>query len=240
MTSIRAAVLSCVLLVLETTADEGAPAASAKISQRSISQRAPTLLDERRTRDSGNNMVDSKSLRVTCPEIPLVSREEWGAQPPSNIESLNVFVKLVFFHHTEGDKCYSKKNCSRIVRHWQKYHQKTKGWFDIGYQYLVGGDGSVYEGRRFGINGAHTLTYNNKSVSIAFIGNFTHHAPSQKMLTSAQNLIDCGVKLRQIQANYKLHGQRDANRRDCPGNAFYNLIIKKDPHFGDKLNPYIN
>uniref|UniRef100_A0A0K8RFQ6 Putative peptidoglycan recognition protein n=1 Tax=Ixodes ricinus TaxID=34613 RepID=A0A0K8RFQ6_IXORI len=239
MTSIRAAVLSCVLLVLETTADEGAPAASAKISQRSLSQRAPSPLGERQTRDSGNNEVDIETLKVSCPEIRFVSREEWRAERPSDVESLNVAVRLVFLHHTEGNECFSLENCSRIVRRWQGYHQETKGWFDISYQYLIGSDGLVFEGRGFGAIGAHTLKYNDKSVSIAFIGNFTHHVPRQEMLTSAERLIDCGVELGLIQDNYTLHGQRDANKRDCPGDAFYNLYIKRSPRFGGKLTPYI-
>ncbi|EEC14113.1 peptidoglycan recognition protein, putative, partial [Ixodes scapularis] len=127
--------------------------------------------------------------------IRFVTREQWKAEPPSYVEPINVAVGLVFYHHTEGNECFSPETCSSIVRHWPGYHQKSKGWFDIGYQYLIGGDGSIYEGRGFGAIGAHTLRYNDKSVSIAFIGNFTYKVPRQEMLTSAQRLIDCGVEL---------------------------------------------
>lgn len=38
----------------------------------------------------------------------------------------------------------------------QTYHIESKSWDDIGYNFLVGGDGSVYEGRGWDKQGAHT------------------------------------------------------------------------------------
>ena len=35
-----------------------------------------------------------------------------------------------------------------------------QGWNDIGYSFLIGGDGLMYEGRGWNIQGAHTLNYN--------------------------------------------------------------------------------
>uniref|UniRef100_A0A6B0V5S2 Putative peptidoglycan recognition protein n=1 Tax=Ixodes ricinus TaxID=34613 RepID=A0A6B0V5S2_IXORI len=235
--SISAAMLSFVLLVLETTAGEGASAAMAAISQRSRFERALPILDKKHTRDS-RHKVDLEILKVKCPDIQFVSRVQWLAKPPRNVRYISAAVGLVFYHHTERNQCFSIKDCSRIVYYWQEYHQKHKGWYDIGYTFLIGGDGSVYEGRGFGAVGAHTLGYNDKSVSFSFIGNFTYHAPSKTMLTTAQNLIDCGIKVGKIRANYTLHGQRDANKRDCPEEAFYKQI-RKSRHFGGRLTPYI-
>uniref|UniRef100_A0A0K8R8L1 Putative peptidoglycan recognition protein n=1 Tax=Ixodes ricinus TaxID=34613 RepID=A0A0K8R8L1_IXORI len=215
----------------------GSSAASAEISQRSLSRRAPPQLGGRQTHNSGNNKVDIEIM--TCPGIQFVSRGEWEAKAPIDVEYLSAAVGLVFYHHTEGHECYSRENCSKTVQHWQDYHQKTKRWFDIAYQYLVGGDGAVYVGRGFGVVGAHTLAYNYKSVSFGFIGNFTYHAPTEEMLTTAENLIDCGIRLGKILANYTLHGQRDANNRDCPGEAFYKRMTEFS-RFRGRLTPYID
>lgn len=43
----------------------------------------------------------------------------------------------------------------------------TNGWNDIGYSFLVGEDGNVYEGRGFDRVGAHTLGHN--TVALGFI-----------------------------------------------------------------------
>lgn len=45
-------------------------------------------------------------------------------------------------------------------------------WNDIGYNFLVGGDGAVYVGRGWDDEGAHTLGHNKRSIGIAFIGDF--------------------------------------------------------------------
>ena len=67
------------------------------------------------------------------------------------------------------------------------------GWDDIGYNFLVGGDGRAYTGRGWDREGAHTKGYNDKSVAISFMGNYMTVAPSYKMLTVAENLIQCGI-----------------------------------------------
>ena len=56
----------------------------------------------------------------------------------------------------------------------------SNGWSDIGYSFLVGGDGNVYEGRGFNIQGAHTSGYNSVGYGVCFIGNFmeVHPEPS--------------------------------------------------------------
>uniref|UniRef100_A0A0K8RGC5 Putative peptidoglycan recognition protein n=1 Tax=Ixodes ricinus TaxID=34613 RepID=A0A0K8RGC5_IXORI len=203
----------------------------------SRSEGALPLLDEKQTRDS-THRADFEILKLNCPDIELVSRVQWGAEPPKAVEYLSVAVELVIYHHTERTQCFSIENCSRIVHFWQGYHQVYKDWYDIAYSFLIGGDGSVYQGRGFGTVGAHTLLYNDKSVSFAFIGNFTYHGPNKNMLKAAENLIKCGIKLGKIRANYTLHGQRDANRRDCPGEAFYKQI-RKSRRFGGRLTPYI-
>ena len=42
----------------------------------------------------------------------------------------------------------------------------SKGWSDIGYSFLIGGDGRVYEGRGWGRVGAHTYGYNSRAYGI--------------------------------------------------------------------------
>jgi peptidoglycan recognition protein len=60
-----------------------------------------------------------------------------------------------------------------MVKGFQDYHMDTNGWSDIGYNFLVGGDGNIYEGRGWIRVGAHTPGYNINSMGICLIGNFT-------------------------------------------------------------------
>ena len=54
----------------------------------------------------------------------------------------------------------------------------VSGWSDIGYSFLVGGDGNIYEGRGWDIIGAHTAGYNSKGYAASFIGDFTSKLPT--------------------------------------------------------------
>ena len=55
------------------------------------------------------------------------------------------------------------------------------GWDDIGYNFVIGGDGRVYEGRGWDRVGAHTKGWNSISVSFAVMGDFRDHLPNLKV-----------------------------------------------------------
>ena len=51
----------------------------------------------------------------------------------------------------------------------------------------------MYIGRGWDRVGAHTLGYNDKSIAISFMGNYVLVPPTDRMLTAAQELIQCGI-----------------------------------------------
>lgn len=56
----------------------------------------------------------------------------------------------------------------------------TKHWNDIGYNFLIGEDGNVYEGRGWDVKGAHSRPYNGKSIGICVIGDFESESFDRK------------------------------------------------------------
>lgn len=109
-----------------------------------------------------------------------------------------------------------------------------RGWDDIGYNFLVGGDGNVYEARGWDSQGAHTKGYNQKSICIAFIGTFNQIVPPDRQLFAAQNLIEEGVRLKKIAEDYRLYGHRQLTAFLSPGEALY-AIIKDWDHWTAKI-----
>ncbi|XP_064484496.1 peptidoglycan-recognition protein SC2-like [Ornithodoros turicata] len=169
-----------------------------------------------------------------CPGVEIVPRSGWGAKKATSVKRMpNPVARYVFIHHTTGAGCNSKASCSRLVRGYQSFHM-GKGWSDIGYNFLIGGDGRVYTGRSWGVVGAHTVGYNSNGVAFSFIGDYSGRAPDAKMLNTAKKLLACGVSKGHISKNYSLHGHRDANPTSCPGNRLYN-IIKTWPRFRGSL-----
>lgn len=87
----------------------------------------------------------------------MVSRDEWLAQPPNDVlADLILPVNRVIITHTATDSCETQAQCTLRVRLMQTYHMESKNWDDIGYNFMVGGDGDVYEGRGWDKQGAHT------------------------------------------------------------------------------------
>jgi N-acetylmuramoyl-L-alanine amidase len=119
------------------------------------------------------------------------------------------------------------------VRHVQTFHIESNGWNDIGYSFLVGGDGNVYEGRGWDTEGAFTLGYNRRAIGIAFIGTFVSELPVPKQLRAGQQLIDLGVKLGKIARDYKLLAHRQLSSTESPGLAFFELL-KTWPRWAEK------
>lgn len=121
------------------------------------------------------------------------------------------------------------------VRLVQSFHVESRGWNDIGYNYLVGGEGSAYYGRGWDYVGAHTLGYNKYSIGIAFIGTFTKEAPPQKQLDACKKLIKRGVALGKIAKDYKLFAHRQLMSTESPGEKLFE-ILQEWPHFVKDVN----
>lgn len=114
--------------------------------------------------------------------------------------------------------------CTFRVRYIQTYHMESRQWDDIGYNFLVGGDGGVYIGRGWNKIGAHTKGYNSKSICVAFIGTFNTIKPSERQLLAAQRIIKEGVKIKKLAENYRLLGHRQLIATESPGLALFEII----------------
>ncbi|XP_046734927.1 uncharacterized protein LOC124404636 [Diprion similis] len=163
--------------------------------------------------------------------IRFITRDEWGAQPPvETAAKLKHPVRYVIISHTATDFCHTQSSCVYRVRLIQSYHIESRNWWDIAYNFLIGGDGYVYIGRNWDYIGAHSYDYNNRSIGISFIGTYNTVTPSKHQLHALQQLIDLGVTTGRIASNYKLLGHRQVSRTLSPGDALYN-IIKTWPHW---------
>ena len=63
------------------------------------------------------------------------------------------------------------------------------GWSDIGYNYLIGEDGNIYEGRGPYRSGAHCVNWNSKTLGFSIMGDFSNTLPNQKAIDASDQLI---------------------------------------------------
>lgn len=160
-----------------------------------------------------------------APTAQLLSRADWGARMPKQVDYFTGPAPYVIIHHSYiPAACYSTPDCMRSMRDIQTFHQVDRGWNDIGYSFGIGGDGVIYTGRGFNVVGAHAPKYNDKSVGIVLIGDWRTELPPAPMLKAAKDLIAFGVAQGYIDPAYKLLGHRQVRDTECPGGRLFQEI----------------
>ncbi|CAG9857299.1 unnamed protein product [Phyllotreta striolata] len=158
-----------------------------------------------------------------CPTI--YSRSDWNATPPTDSKPLSIIPPpYVVVHHSATASCKNHQDCRTLVKSIQNYHMQDEGWCDIGYNFLIGGDGGIYEGRGWGIHGAHVVKYNARSIGICLLGNYQVEPPPDRQVQALQDLIKCGTQTGNIQGKYHLIGHRQGSATLCPGDYLYKLV----------------
>ncbi|XP_061585647.1 N-acetylmuramoyl-L-alanine amidase-like [Cololabis saira] len=170
-----------------------------------------------------------------CPQV--IPRCQWGAKPRRGTPiPLSLPLQYLYIHHTyePSSPCLSFPNCSRDMRSMQRYHQEDRGWSDIGYSFVVGSDGYIYEGVGWNQVGRHTRGHNSVGYGVSVIGNYTSTLPSRHALNLLRHrLVRCGVAGGGLAANFTIHGHRQVvNYTSCPGDAFFSEIRSWE-HFQD-------
>lgn len=151
----------------------------------------------------------------------VVARNDWGALPPKGEFFPMNGITRITIHHTTEEGGLGAKSDIDAVRAMARNHRASKadggrGWADIGYHFLIGRDGKVYEGRSSDIQGAHCgvkgdSTNNKHNLGISLIGDFSHHEPS-----SLQEDV-LGEFLADMQEKYKVPTTMICGHRDMPG-----------------------
>ncbi|EOM76648.1 hypothetical protein Rrhod_2045 [Rhodococcus rhodnii LMG 5362] len=138
--------------------------------------------------DPGTGPDDSYLSDVAAPlggGPSVITRAQWGAdeslrcQEPVYDDALGGAT----VHHTAGNNDYTKAESAGIVRAIYAYHAQTLGWCDVGYNVLVDKYGQIFEGRAGGLDrpvqGAHTGGFNENTMGIAMMGDFSTVNPPQ-------------------------------------------------------------
>jgi N-acetylmuramoyl-L-alanine amidase len=146
-------------------------------------------------------------------------RSTWGAASPKTAPTKNrwgIGVTVVV-HHTAGAAPRTLLAEQSEMRAIQRLHQNARGWNDIGYNYVIAPSGRVYEGRGYGIVGAHTENHNTGTVGISFMGNYQNAKPSLRSLVAYRLLVRKlkvrGARIRSVTGHKFMPGQSTA----CPG-----------------------
>jgi hypothetical protein len=210
----------------------------------------------------GRILVSSSARLPSLPQVasglqagpgqpPIVARRAWalGSARPAVAPEYGT-VELAFVHHTENPDGYSASEVPAMLRSIFAFHRYTRGWNDIGYNFVIDRFGRIFEARAGGIDepvvGAQAGGYNAYSTGIAILGTYSSQRISSAALTALEHLlawklslhgapIDGHVTVRvtsdgAVYSRYPAHtpvslprvaGHRDGDSTDCPGDALY-------------------
>ena len=182
------------------------------------------------------------------PRPRIITRRGWSADEGLRERhfSYTKSVRAAFVHHSATGNNYRCSQASSVIRSIYRYHVKSSGWRDIGYNFLVDKCGNIYEGRAGGVTkpvqGAHTLGFNGNSMGIAVLGSFNDKQPPAPAVEGVARLTawklglyganpagktylkSGGGNLFQKGKNVRLNvisGHRDGFATECPGARLY-------------------
>ncbi|CAH2103964.1 unnamed protein product [Euphydryas editha] len=146
-------------------------------------------------------------LDIGLNETWYLRRLDWLAMTKIyGVEYLDLPVENVIIGHTEGYYCNQRFHCiEQMIKIQQDHTWLSRN--DIIPNFLVGGNGDVFEGRGANVLGAMVKDYNRKSISIMFIGNYVVDQTDQLQFNHTQILVDRLVKIGVLRPDYVLRGQ---------------------------------
>jgi len=94
----------------------------------------------------------------------------------------------------------------------------ARGFFTIGYHYLIGLNGEVWKGRPIEQAGAHTTGHNTSSIGICYVGGLDANMRPKDTRTAGQKESLRGLieELRGKHPGVTIHGHREFANKACP------------------------
>lgn len=178
-----------------------------------------------------------------CNKPPMISYTEWRKGLP-NPKPPRVKTKIehLVIHHSAGSN--NDTDYLNTIRNIYLLHTQSNGWDDIGYNFLIAPDGTIFNGRDplgagddDDILGAHFCSKNQNTMGICLMGNFMTKKPDYRAIYSLKYLLAWKLKKDKLDAfGQTKHPQPDGNMLDnicghrngcstsCPGDSLYLIL----------------
>ncbi len=183
------------------------------------------------------------------PGLSIYPRDAWGADLPPKKAIFPETPKFLLVHHTDSPNDYkSARDVIRLAYAWHTSSDPSKGWADVCYQFFIGRDGDVWEGRAGSLSGPVVADATGGSQGFAqlvcLLGRFATELPTPaaraalaKVLAwqadrygidispgATTTFVSRGSdrwKKGTVITTRTIAGHRDMTYTECPGDAFY-------------------
>lgn len=183
---------------------------------------------------------DGPAGSTACELPPAIAQSNWreGLSEPSYSRSFTETEHIIVHHSATSN---SLTNYTNVVRNIYLYHTQVNGWSDVGYNYLIAPDGTVFNGRDPGageqdlVLGAHFCGSNSTTMGICLLGTFTETDPTDAAMASLRQLSawksfkdDLDVRTASghpLNSNLPvIAGHRQGCNTECPGEQVFQRL----------------
>ena len=148
--------------------------------------------------------------------MKIISRAEWGARQPNGRNTTAWSSRTGFVvHHSGADD-------DQTVKQIQNYHMDTRGWSDVGYNFLIDKHGRIYEGRGWTVIGAHAAGHNTANIGVCVIGDYSKNLPPEATLDALAWLYDEANRRKGSTLAVRTH--RMVGSTSCPGDKLHSWV----------------
>jgi N-acetylmuramoyl-L-alanine amidase len=157
--------------------------------------------------------------------VDVVAREDWGASPAITSRMTPHTIRRLTVHHS-GDP--NSTTGPERYRLWQSWHMGDRGWGDLAYHYIIGIDGTVYEGRDTDYAGDTGTGYDTDGHFLVVVeGNFEIEQPTKAQLDSLVAILAWASYEFDVSPS-TVTGHRDHAATACPGANLYPYVAGGD------------
>ncbi len=170
----------------------------------------------------------------------MIEQEFWReGLPEPDYERIVHEVRNIIIHHSATSNDLT--DYTNVIRNIYLYHTEGNGWSDIGYNYVIAQDGSIFKGRDPGVYeqdnvmGAHFCSANSGTMGICILGHYMNIAPPVESINALVNLLawkaakdtlnPYGTNAHILNPELKvIAGHRDGCSTLCPGDSLYDKL----------------
>jgi hypothetical protein len=170
----------------------------------------------------------------------MIDQETWREDlPEPDYERIVHKVKNIIIHHSATSNDLT--DYTNVIRNIYLYHTEGNGWSDIGYNYVIAQDGSIFKARDPGIYeqdnvmGAHFCSSNSGTMGICLLGDYMNIYPTKESVNALVNLLawkaakdtlnPYDINTHILNPELKvIAGHRDGCSTLCPGDSLYEKL----------------
>lgn len=152
----------------------------------------------------------------------LLTREQWGAREPKAVHprDMDEVTAWVFHEADAAARGMDVLSEEELVRAIQAFHMDERDWDDVGYHYMIGNSGNVYQGRHPDWIGAHCAGFNTPSLGICFLTDGGITLAAGAAAASLVRTSEFVVLHRQLD----VFAHREKVQTGCPGDALFGWV----------------